>query len=406
MKLRAALLVLPVLAPLPTVATDFSFSGYGDARLVFAPNNSDAYVDGGLGKARFGEDDGRPALHVTDIAGSGTAQFNGEWSATAVGRINTEYGPALDLIEAYVRYRPVSTSPWRWSAQAGTFFPPISLENDQLGWQPFWTITPSAINSWIGAEVRVIGAQGTLEWRRDEATLAINGAIFGFNDPTGVVIADRGWNFDDRPLGLFDHYRLPDSLASVIGGTPPFEASVFKEIDHRPGWYLDASYEPQGSGFELMTYDNNGDPSQTSGDDSTWHTRFSDLGAYHQFDGLLTVMGQAMAGDTEIKPSASFTSRTDFRAAYFLTGIDLDKWWFAARADVFETDTRNTFGFSRLLSEDGRAGTLAANYAPETWVRLSAEYLVINSTRAQRVLDGDPAHIIEHQLQLSVRIFF
>ncbi len=181
----------------------------------------------------------------------------------------------------------------------GAFFPPISLENDQLGWQSFWTLTPSAINSWIGAEIRIIGVQGTLEWRRD-ATLSINGAIFGFNDPTGVVIADRGWNFDDRPLGLFDHYRVA-GFARVRHQRDAAvrSRSVFKEIDHRPGWYLDASYEPQGSGFELMTYDNNGDPSQASGGDSTWHTRFSDLGAYHQFDGLLTVMGQAMAGDTD-----------------------------------------------------------------------------------------------------------
>jgi hypothetical protein len=397
---------LLLLVPGSAQAMDFHFSGYGDGRMVFAPTNSGSYLDGGLGKLRFGEDDGHPGFHLTEFVGSASVQLDGSWSATAVGRINPEYGPAIDLIEGYVRYKPVSTSSWRWSVQAGAFFPPISLENDQLGWQPFWTLTPSAINSWIGAEIRVIGAQGTLEWRRNEATLAINAALFGFNDPMGVVMSDRGWNFDDHPVGLFDHYRLPDSLSAIFGTPPPFHAELFKEIDQRPGWYVDVSYEPEGSGIELMTYDNNVDPSTHAGADFGWHTQFWDIGAYHQIDGLVTLLAQGMSGSTEVVPSPYFFSKTDFRSAYLLAGVDVDKWWFATRGDYFDTRTRNSFGLSPLLSEVGRAWTLAANYAPETWVRFSGEYLLVNSTRQQRVLDGDPAHLIEHQLQFSVRFFF
>lgn len=405
-RIAPVVLFAAIAAPTAAFAVDFHFSGYADGRLVFAPDNSEPYVDGEPGKVRFGEDDGHPGVHLADIVGSGTAQFDGAWSATAVGRINPEYGPAVDLLEAYVRYKPVSTSSWRWAVETGAFFPPISLENDQLGWQPFWTLTPSAINSWIGAEIRVIGAQGTLEWRRNEATLAINAAIFGFNDPMGTVMADRGWNFDDRPVGLFDHYRLPDSMSVFLGGSPPYAAELFKEIDQRPGWYVDVSYEPEGSGFEVMGYDNNADPTRHAGADFGWHTQFWDFGAYHQIDGLVTLLSQAMSGSTEITPAPGFTMKTDFRAAYLLAGVDVDKWWFAGRADVFDTRTHNTFGSVPLLSEVGRAWTLAANYAPETWVRLSGEYLMVNSTRQQRVLDGDPAHVVEHQLQFAVRIFF
>jgi hypothetical protein len=39
-------------------------------------------------------------------------------------------------------------------------------------------------------------------------------------------------------------------------------------------------------------------------------------------------------------------------------------------------------------------------------VRLSGEYMLVNSSRDQRILDGDPAHIVEHQFQLSLRYFF
>ncbi len=403
---RVSLLVAFALLPVPAVSSDFHFAGYVDGRIVFAPTNSEPYLDGGLGKLRFGEDNGHPGVHLTDIVGSGSVQVSPAFSATAVAHINPEYGPAVDLIEAYVRYRPVSTSGWRWSVQAGAFFPPISLENDQLGWQPFWTLTPSAIDSWIGAEVRIIGVQGTLEYRSQDSDLAINGAIFGFNDPMGVVIADRGWNFDDRPVGLFDKYRLPDSIGIITGRPPPLQADLFKEIDHRPGWYLDVSYEPQGFGVEVMTYDNNADPTKGSGGDFAWHTRFWDIGAYTQIDGLFSLLAQAMSGDTSIRPSPFFQSETEYKAAYLLAGVDLDQWWFGGRADVFQTRTRNSFGPSPLLSESGRAWTLAANYAPETWIRLTSELLVVNSTRGQRVLAGDPAHQVETQLQFAVRIFY
>ena len=48
-----------------------------------------------------------------------------------------------------------------WSVKTGAFFPTISLENDDLGWTSPYTLTPSAINSWIGEELRTIGSEGT-----------------------------------------------------------------------------------------------------------------------------------------------------------------------------------------------------------------------------------------------------
>jgi hypothetical protein len=117
-------------------------------------------------------------------------------------------------------------------------------------------------------------------------------------------------------------------------------------------------------------------------------------------------MAQAMTGDTTIAPSPFFSLTTDYRSAYGLIGVDLDEWWLAARAEVFDTRTRTTFGPDPTLSEVGRAFTFAANYAPATSVRLSGEYMLVNSSRDQRILDGDPAHIVEHQFQLSLRFFF
>ena len=123
--------------------------------------------------------------------------------------------------------------------------PPISLENTEIGWTSYWTLTPSAINSWVGDELRTIGSEAKLEWRSDMRTLSVTGAAFGFNDPAGVMIADRGWALDDRPTGLLEHSREPDAIAISFGEPIPYQAHLFAEIDHRVGWYAQAAWDEQ-----------------------------------------------------------------------------------------------------------------------------------------------------------------
>jgi hypothetical protein len=394
---RATLLL--ILLSTPATAADFSFEGYGDFRLI-APPSTDSYLDGGLGKLRYGSDD--EAFQPGDIVGEGRVMITPELMATATARVNAEYGPAVDLLEGYVRYRPVSTTPWRWSVKVGAFFPPMSLENDQVGWSTFWTITPSAINSWAGNELRIIGAEGTLEWRRASGDVTLVGAVFGWNDPAGVMMADRGWNFDDRYTGLIEHSRVPD--ASVFGATPPVYANLFTEMDNSPGWYVDLSWEPTDiGGFEVMRYDNEADPSVIRGDQIAWHTRFWDAGFQKQV-GRLTFLGQGMSGATTIQPSPFFHQTTDFKSAYALAGYDMDKWWIAARLDLFQTRTQASFPSD--LNEDGHAYTLSLSYLPYKWLRFTGELLSIDDTRQERVAVGEAAHQIETQFQFLTRVYF
>ena len=377
-------------------AAEIHFTGYGDVRLI-APPAGDAYLDGGLGKLRFGEDDA--AFQFGDLVGEARLEQDA-WSARADARINAHYGPAIDLLEGFVRYAPTSNTQWRWSARAGAFFPPLSLENEQIGWSSFWTVTPSAIDSWVGAELRTIGAEATLEWHSSGNDVTLNGALFGFNDTAGVLIADRGWNFDDRAAGLFEKSRLPDAIAAHR--TPPLTTHLFREIDDTPGWYLDLSYEIDGkTGFEVMRYDNQADPARPR----AWHTAFWDLGFRRQI-GAVTLLSQAVSGSTFIRPSAASFTATDFNAAYVLVGWDLDNWWLAARADLFQTRTRTAALSPSPLSEDGHAFDATASWMPRTWLRLSAEYLLIEDTRAQRAIEGDAPHQTETQFQLVLRTYF
>jgi hypothetical protein len=393
------LALLALLIALPAQAADFRFEGYGDVRLVVPPS-TEGYLDGGLGKLRFGEDD--KGLRAGDIVGEGRVIIVPELIATATARVNLDYGPGIDLIEGYVRYRPVSTTRWRWSVKVGAFFPPLSLENDQIGWTSFWTITPSAINAWVGDELRAIGAEGTLEWRRESGTVTLIGAVFGWNDPAGVMIADRGWALDDRVTGLIEHTRLPDIVAR--GGPPPVYGQLFTEMDHRPGWYLDLSWEPTDiGGFEVMYYDNNADPRVKLGNQIAWDTHFWDVGFQTQI-GKITLLSQGMSGATTIQPSPSFRQTTNFRSAYALVGYDMDKWWAAARFDIFDTRTRASFPSDK--NEDGHAFTLSLSWLPETWLRFTGELIAIDDRRDQRAAEGEDPHQTETQFQLLARVYF
>jgi len=398
--LAAALLVLPA----PAVAADVSFNGMLDARF-FVPPADGSYLVGDLGKLRFGYDDGNASAQFVQALGEGRVLVTPELLASATARFDPNYGPAVDLLEAWVRYRPVSNSPWRWSVKAGAFFPPISLENDEIGWTDFWTLTPSAVNSWLGSEIRIIGTEGTLEWRRNGGTVTIIGSVFAWNENAGELIADRGWNLDDRVTGLYEQTRLPDASVILSGDTPPVTEHLFKQFDDRPGWYLDLSWEPEGiGGFEIMRYDNDSDPKARRRDDVAWHTSFWDFGLQKQI-GNVTLLSQALLGSTAIEPSSEFQLHTNFRSVYGLAGLDLDKWWLAARVEWFQTRTRAP-GSLELLSEDGHAVTVSASWLPVHWLRVTSEFLVSDSTRPERALVGDAPRQIEKQFQLAMRIYF
>ncbi len=400
---NVAVLILALIWFGSAQAADFHFDGYADLRLVAPPTDGSATY-GDLGKLRYGYDDGSVAAKIGDIVGEARAQIVPELMAVAVGRINAQYGPAVDLIEAYLRYRPVSTSAWRWSVKLGAFFPPGSLENDQIGWTSAWTITPSAINSWIGYELRTIGAEGRIEWRRDDGTLALTGALFGWNDPAGVLIADRGWSFDDRVSGIFEHERLPDAVAISQHKTSPVQAELFRELDNTPGWYLNLSWDPADIGsFQIMRYDNDADPKVQSGGQFAWHTNFWNAGFSKQIENV-TLLAQAMTGSTKIQPSPTFYTATNFSSAYVLAGIDLDPWRLAARVDLFRTQTHATF--PSPASENGSSGTLAATWFARSWLQFTGELIVVDSTRLQRLIVNDPAHVTERQLQLMARLFY
>ncbi|HEY2070862.1 MAG TPA: hypothetical protein VGG48_15010 [Rhizomicrobium sp.] len=396
--MRIALCLLLVLATPALADVEAGFDGYADLRLISAGGET-SWLKGGLGKLRYGKGDDTAQLAV--LFGQGYVRFTPELTAVASLRVAPGQRTAFDPLEMYLRYAPPASSRWAWSVKTGAFFAPFSLENTELGWEPYWTLTPSAINSWFGDELRTIGAEFALEWSGDAGTFTLMGSGFGDNDVAGVLMAERGWTMDDRPTGLLDRVPQPNATLILDGDTPPDRTPLFKEFDHRIGWYAGASWDDnQRWHLELIRYDNEADPSAHEDDYFAWHTRFWDAGAAAHF-GHFAVLAQALTGETTITELPDPALTTDFDAAYLLLGWERGVWRLAVRGDMFRTRTQ------RLLpeSENGRAVTASAGWEPVDWFRLTAEVVSLTSTRAERSVIGLDPRQVETQTQLSARFY-
>lgn len=399
----AAAIALALFAASPAGAQSLSVHGFVDARLV-APSDERGWLDGGLGKTRFG--DGSGPLEFGGAALVLDWQLAPAWLVHADVQAHTDDGFSVEPVEAWLRWRPVSTTPWRWSAKAGEWFVPGSIENQGVGWTSLWTITPSAINSWLGEEVRAIGAELRLEHRGERGSWEGALALLGANDPSGDVLAARGWSFSDRTFGFGGEVREPDVAA--FGGPLPIRADPFREVDGRRGWYGELAWRGRRDDrVTLVRYDNNADPAASTEFDGrelyAWTTDYWNLGVQKRVGGT-TLVAQAMDGATVVAFDDGPRSTTDFRAAFLLAAFGDGPWQPAVRVDWFAATVDPTTPNPR--AERGNAVTVALNWRPRPWLRLTGEALWVHSVRGQRRDEGNDAGQDETQLQVMARFLF
>jgi hypothetical protein len=407
MSIRATRLIAAILllaAPVPARAQEFSANGLVDLGFV-APSHPKTWIKGGFGKLDSGGGGATGPAFVGQALADLRLQVDPSLGLFTTVRAAPDQHAPLDVLEAYGRYQPISTRDWVWSIKFGAFFPPISLENESVGWTSPWTLTPSAINSWIGDELRTIGGETNLLWRYESGEAGLTGAVFGANDPAGALLADRGWVFDSRPMGLFGAPRVPDLLAAQSGLPTPLREQPFKEMDNAPGWYAGVSLRDNELGrLNALYYDNRADPGVIAGTDFGWRTKFTSLGLETSL-GDVVVLSQAMFGNTTIEPFANFYSKTDFQSAYLLLGYYFGQFRVAGRVDVFATQLSNSRGISGQ-GEVGHSFTASGSWTPLRWLRLSTELMQVHSYRGQRAAAGLNPVADEFQAQFVGRIFF
>lgn len=395
----AAALGLALLAAPHAAADAGRFDVTLDARLV-ASDGRPGFLEGGLGKLRY--DDAADGLEFGRLRLAWHGALGESWHASvdASAWSEDDHNP-IDLTEAFLEWRPVPQSAWRSRLRLGAFYPPISLEHRAAGWSNPYFTSSSALNTWVGEELRTIGAEYRLERLGmavgSETDWGVGAAVYAWNDPAGVIIATRGWALHDRQTPLFGR----------IGTLPvsgPEQRVLFEEIDDRPGYYVHG-FLRQADRLELraLWYDNRGDPAAFEPDivDYAWDTRFVSLGARYEGPTRTTFAAQWLNGVTDVGPAAH--DRWTFDAAFVLVSQPFGRHRLSARIDAFSVEhVRTQFPIS-LGRERGDAWSVAWTWQPIEPLELSAEWLEVDSRNRWRARIGEEPRALERSVQLGVR---
>ena len=236
-----------------------------------------------------------------------------------------------------MQFRPELTPQTALRLRAGLFFPPTSLENTEPLWQSPYTVTLSALNTWIGEEVRLTGLDARSCARPsggDRFDLA--GAVFGVNEPAGALLAWRGWSFGDRLTSAGE--RLPAASAAELRAGPGLrrpgdQTRPIDDLKHRIGWHARARWVRPGALRLQGAYTDNGGDRELYDGQYSWDTRFGQAGLEAKLGSSLTLVAEGAIGDTGMGPAVPGGPYVDvhFKTAYALLSWTRGSWRVTAR---------------------------------------------------------------------------
>jgi hypothetical protein len=229
----------------------------------------------------------------------------------------------------------------------GAFFLPTSRENVDALWESPYTITPSALNSWIGEEFRPVGVDAayTLRYTWTGAL-----TLFTGNDTLGALPAVRGWSMRDHWAVLGEHLPVDQEYFTSVSG----------ESDHHLGWSGRGRWHNDHATVQFTHLDNRSD-ALDHGELFDWHTSFDILGADYTL-GDWTVAGEYGWGVTDITVTGEGTFRTKLGATYLLVSRRLANGRISLRGDLFSHD-----------EDDQHAITAAYFWSPRGKLRAGIE---------------------------------
>ena len=382
------------------------FTAQLDLRAVAVDSPYASFTEGSLGLLRFDEAHDGIRLGALMLDASGPITETLRYTATAYATGDGDQNP-IDLTEAFVDWRPYPQSAWRSRTRVGAFYPPVSLENRAIGWQSLYSISASAINTWLGEELRVIGAEAAVTAMGAPAgrNFDINfvAAVYGWNDPLGVLIFQRGWAIHDRQTALFGELPRPFPADPSIQNI-----EFFDEVDSRAGYYVGAELKWSGEHvLRALHYDNRGDVDEVNAREPTWLTRFDALGVRFELPAEVTFMAQYMNGDTGVAPSPDGRGMfiVDYESWFALLSYAHDAHRFTLRHDRMLTEMVRGAEFFNS-AQNASAWTAAYTFSLDSHWQFVVEGVRINGSLQQRALLGLPVASPEELVQLAVRFTF
>lgn len=372
-----------------------------------------SWTEYGAGKLRYDAD--TDGLLLSRAFADYDLRLTGTFNLKLAAEIYDDFGSLAGITEAYVEWRPLFASANRWRFKLGEFYPRVSLENTAPGWGSPYSITPSVINTWLGEEIRLRGAE--VSWsRRPESlggahTFTVNGAVFYANDPSGTLLSWKGWSAHDRQSRLGDELPLPPVPQIEPGGwfdsQDPY-TEPFLEVDDTEGYFVAAEWALTGKILLRAThYDNRADPVSASGGQFGWRTRFDNLGLQATLPGDLGLITQWMDGSTTWGrgPTGAPGVFADYTSYFVLLSKSFSRHRLSARYDYFDVTDKDGIPFDNN-AEEGDAWMLGYQFSVAKYVTLAAEWLQIATSRPAFAYFGMDQSVTERQLQFSAQLRF
>ncbi|HEX7193164.1 MAG TPA: hypothetical protein VF381_16450 [Thermoanaerobaculia bacterium] len=305
--LHTALGLLVLLAPLNLRAADtLQWSGFALLRGASAPDDLPLRSDSVSAQAQLGID-WRPSPF-----------FGAHLHLLARSEDDHSQRGHAGIVQAYLEQK--FTNHLRF--MEGAFFLPTSRENVDELWESPYSITPSALNSWMGEELRPIGV---------DASYSAHGLLGGVtlfrgNDTFGALPASRGWDIRDHWTTLGEHLPVDDTYFS----------SVSAETDGRIGWSARGRWNNDHAMLQLTHIDNRSD-AEDHGDLLNWETRFDIAGADYTINDW-TLAAESGWGKTQVI-FYNAVYPTDVRASYALLSRRFNTARATLRVESFQSGT-------------------------------------------------------------------
>lgn len=398
---RTALAIGCLVAAAVAHAGDFEIAL--DVRAV-SSDGRQSFLEDGQGKLRYDED--HQGVQLGRLRAAWDQPLGDVFAVHAEASAwNDDDKNPIDLTEAFIEYRPYPSAGFRSRARLGAFYPPMSLESRALGWETPYTITPSAISTWLGEEVRTVGLEGQVDWLGTrlghDFDFQLTGAVFGWNDPAGTQLSVHGFAFHDRQTTLFGRVGAYQSNAGYA------KKELFCEMDDRPGYYVGAQARYLDRAIlNVLHYDNRADPTVYESEirDFAWLTKFDAAALRLESGSGWTALVQALDGDTYISPGGHLLE-WEYDSQSALLAKRFGAHMLAARYDAFEVTFMNDPAAPG--SEDGHAWTFAYSWDRGDHWRFAAEWLRVTSDVKSRPFNvGEPSLAIESKLEVSARYVF
>jgi hypothetical protein len=367
--MRKTLALLVLGAATTAGAQSLQFHGYLAAREIYV-NAQPSWLQFGAG--RF--DVGAASLDDHRLVNVDSAQLGFDWMpvtwfllhADGVARHEQSgsKGKRAGIVQAYA---DVFNEHWR--VRAGQFFLPTSRENTDPLWTSKYTITYSALNSWMAQEVRPIGAD--LQWSPN-FYVTVGATAFRGNDTMGTLLAGRGWTLGNYLSVYNENLPTPE---------PALTRPIGQDLDGKNGYSERIRVSlPERAMLQVTHIDNRATiaPGPVKGQEP-WLTHFNIISGEVGSTADTTLAAEWASGSTTVGfPGGHFTM--DFDTAYLLASHKFGHERLSGRVERFST--RNAVRKAPDgAREDGHAWTVAWMHEISKSSRTGLEYVRVSGDR-------------------------